>query len=69
MNFCNKELIQLANISTRTYFRRLHELKVSKELIKKSKGNLYDYSEACVIASKLGFTFKFDKYVLEQQKK
>ena len=69
MLFSNKELINISGMARRTYYRRINELKQTDEFTKLSKGAFLNLEEAKIIASKLGFTFRFDKYVLEQQKK
>lgn len=65
MLYTNKEIIFLSGISSRTYFRKLKELKQNKKFKKVSTGYFYTEAEAVKICKQLGFLDKFIIYTMQ----
>jgi DeoR/GlpR family transcriptional regulator of sugar metabolism len=66
--FTNSILIKISGFSQRTFYRYLSELR-KKGTVKKEHKYYFDEKKALVIAEKMGFTNKFEKYLKEQDGK
>ncbi len=64
----NSDLIKIGNISKRTFYRRLKELKEIQH-IKKINGNFYHSNTAYSISVFMGFEDSFKVYLISSLKK